>query len=197
MKRVVFAALVLLLSVYASPSGAHAVPIGIGPEAPQAQTGVVEGTVTAAATAQPLAGAQVYVLETDLGALTGSDGTYRIENVPAGEVTVAVQLLGFGPAERTATIADGETVTLDFEMAEEALALDAIVVTGQAGQARRREIGHSLTQINVSDAVERASSPWSTSTGCGRRPMDIVPVETPSRRVRWTTSTRPMWSGWR
>jgi TonB-dependent starch-binding outer membrane protein SusC len=156
MKRVVFATFVLLLSVSASPSGVHAAPIGI--EATHDQTGVVEGTVTAAVTAQPLAGAQVYVLDSDLGALTGSDGTYRIENVPVGEVTVAAQLLGFGPAEQTATISEGETVTLNFEMAEEALALDAIVVTGQAGQARRREIGHSLTQINVSDAVERAST---------------------------------------
>jgi TonB-dependent SusC/RagA subfamily outer membrane receptor len=36
----------------------------------------------------------------------------------------------------------------------EALALDAIVVTGTAGAARRREVGNTIAQINADDIIE-------------------------------------------
>src|SRR5690606_4990073 len=35
-----------------------------------------------------------------------------------------------------------------------ALSLDAVVVTGTAGQARRREVGNTITQVQMSEVVE-------------------------------------------
>lgn len=58
------------------------------------RTAAVEGTVTAEATGDPVAGAWVVVLPfaTDVvagGAVTAGDGTYRVEDLPAGEYLVA------------------------------------------------------------------------------------------------------------
>src|SRR5690606_30143513 len=47
----------------------------------------------------------------------------------------------------------GQTAVTDFVLDEQALGLDEIVVTGTAGAARRREVGNTIAQINVSDVV--------------------------------------------
>jgi TonB-dependent starch-binding outer membrane protein SusC len=117
------------------------------------QTGVITGQVVEAETRRPLANVQVSA-GAGAGGLTGADGRFRIENVPAGEVTVRAELLGFGVVTRAVTVAAGQTATVDLELEETALGLDEIVVTGQAGQARRREVGNAIAQINVAEVAE-------------------------------------------
>ena len=52
----------------------------------------------------------------------------------------------------------GAVVTQDFSMRKQALALDAIVVTGTAGAARQREVGNSIAQIDMSKVNEVPAS---------------------------------------
>lgn len=119
-----------------------------------AQTGTVEGEVVSARTGQPLANAQVYIPGTNIGRLSGRDGRFSIPNVPVGETVVRVQMLGYARADRTATVRAGETVSLNYQLEREAVGLDEVVVTGTAGQARRREVGNTIAQINVPDVTE-------------------------------------------
>jgi TonB-linked SusC/RagA family outer membrane protein len=113
-----------------------------------AQTGTVTGTVTSETT-QPLAAAQVTVVGTSLGTRTGLDGKYTIVNVPAAQYRVRVQFIGHRPMDLPVTVTAGGTVTLDFVMRAQALALDAIVVTGTGSAARNREVGNSISQIDM------------------------------------------------
>ena len=53
------------------------------------------------------------------------------------------------------SVAAGQTVEADFSMQSVALGLDEIVVTGTAGAARRREIGNTVSQIDVPNLPER------------------------------------------
>ena len=117
-------------------------------------TGTISGRVTQARTMRPLSSAQVVVEGVELGGLTDASGYYRILNVPAGEAVVSVQLLGFAPARQSVMVQAGESATLNFELAQQALGLDAIVVTGTAGASRRREVGNSVTQVNVAQIAE-------------------------------------------
>src|SRR5690606_18321472 len=55
----------------------------------------------------------------------------------------------------TVSVTASGTATLDFTLGTEALGLDEIVVTGTAGSARRREVGNSITQLNVADIPDR------------------------------------------
>jgi TonB-dependent SusC/RagA subfamily outer membrane receptor len=48
--------------------------------------------------------------------------------------------------------------TVDFGLGEEALALDRVVVTGTSSEARRREVGNSITQINLASVAEPTKS---------------------------------------
>jgi outer membrane receptor protein involved in Fe transport len=111
------------------------------------ETGTIRGKVTAGADLRPLSGVQVSIPGTGRGALTNNRGEFLIVGVPAGPHTARAQMIGYTTGERQVTVAAGETATLDFQLAEQALALDEVVVTGTAGAARRREIGNSITSV--------------------------------------------------
>ena len=114
-------------------------------------TGTVTGLVRDVVSLQTLAGAQVTIDGTPIGGLTNNIGRYLLLNVPAGEQTVTVLSLGFGTTSQTVTVEAGQTVTVDFGLRQQALALEGVVVTGTAGQARRREIGNQVSQVSGAD----------------------------------------------
>lgn len=114
-------------------------------------TGTVTGIVRDVVSLQTLAGAQVSVDGTSIGGLTNNVGRYLLLNVPAGEQTVTVLSLGFGVTSQTVTVGAGETVTSDFGLRQQALELDDVIVTGTAGQARRREVGNQVSALSSAD----------------------------------------------
>lgn len=114
-------------------------------------TGTVTGVVRDAVSLQTMAGAQVSVDGTSIGGLTNNVGRYLLLNVPAGEQTVTVVSLGFGSSTETLTVVAGETTTADFGMRQQALSLEGVVVTGTAGQARRREVGNQVSSLEDAD----------------------------------------------
>src|SRR5688500_18923083 len=77
------------------------------------QTGTLSGVVTNAGTLRPLAGVQVHIPGTGLGTLTAANGRYQLVNVPAGEVTVVAEMIGFARQTRTVRVTAGAAATLD------------------------------------------------------------------------------------
>lgn len=119
------------------------------------QTGVVRGRVTEAGSQRPVADVQVTVVGTGYGALTGQNGDYTINNVPAGQHTIRVRRLGFNPADKTVTVTAGAPAQLDFSVGQSATQLQNLVVTGTAGVAERKTVGNSVTQLDVSDITQK------------------------------------------
>jgi outer membrane receptor protein involved in Fe transport len=70
------------------------------PRAAEAQTGKISGTVTDAATGQPLEGVTVFLQGTGAGALTNASGRYFILSVPPGTYTVVARRIGYQTVER-------------------------------------------------------------------------------------------------
>ena len=108
-------------------------PLGLGPRIaePVVQpliAGQISGRVTDQASGQPVAGVQVIVVGTNLGAMSLDDGRYTIPNVPDGVHRVRTRRLGFTSGERTVTVA-GADVTVDFAISAVSVALDEVVVT--------------------------------------------------------------------
>ncbi len=128
------------------------------PDAVAAQNGRVSGLVTDATSGRPMESAQVSLVTTGLGTLTGGNGRFLILNVPPGQYTVRVDRIGYRAATSQVTVAAGETVVANFALQTEALGLDEIVVTGTAGAARKREVGNSIGQVNVADLPEPPTS---------------------------------------
>lgn len=122
-----------------------------------AQQGTVTGRVVHDATLRPLAGAQISIPGSGLGALANSDGRYLIVNVPPGQATLRVQIIGYASTQRTVTVVAGQPVSADFSLQTEALGLDEIVVTGTAGTIQRRAVANVVGTMRTADALERTS----------------------------------------
>jgi len=128
-----------------------ALALALAPGAVEGQTGRITGVITNLTSGAPVSEVQVYLMGSDLGTLTRANGRYLILNVPAGTYEVRAQRVGLGVQTQSVTVVPGEVAELDFRLENEALGLDEIVVTGTAGAARRREIGNTIAQINVSE----------------------------------------------
>ena len=122
------------------------------------QEGMIRGEVRDQSSLAPLENVQILAAGTGIGTLSGSDGTFQLDGVPAGEVTVRAELLGYGSGEAQVTVVAGEVAEVEFELAQTALALDEVVAIGQAGQARRREVGSSIAQMNLAASNEALAS---------------------------------------
>ena len=123
------------------------------PGAARAQDGTITGSVTDVATLRPLGSVQVHLEGSGLGNLTRDNGRFIILNVPAGEYTLRAERIGYAAIEVQVTVAAGGTVEQDFALEQQVLGLDEIIITGTAGAARRREVGNSISQLNVADEV--------------------------------------------
>lgn len=143
------------LGIGAAAGGALAVLVlaAAAPAAAQAQDGTVTGMVTDAASQRPVGSVQVYLVGTGLGTLSRDNGRFTILNVPPGDYTVRAERIGFTGVDAQITVGVGATVQQDFAMSAQALGLDEIVVTGTAGAARRREVGNSISQLDIEEEI--------------------------------------------
>jgi TonB-linked SusC/RagA family outer membrane protein len=116
------------------------------PAAAQAQGGTIRGRVVEQSSERPLPGVQVAVQGTTLTALTGPDGRYTINNVPARSVTVRATRISYGAGVRTVTVGAGATVDVDFSLAVDALGLEEVVAIGY-GATERRNVTGAITSI--------------------------------------------------
>lgn len=109
----------------------------------------VSGRVTERGTGRPLESASVQVAGTGLGAFTDADGRFAIQEVPAGEVEVQVQILGYVAASQTVNVPSEGTVTVNFELEQDPLALDELVVTAFGVEREVRSLTYSTQSINT------------------------------------------------
>jgi TonB-linked SusC/RagA family outer membrane protein len=140
------------------------------PAAAQQATGTIRGQVTDAVTMRPLSGVQVSVPGTGRGALANASGQFLILNVPTGSVTVRAEIIGYGTQEEQVTVVSGQVAQIDFRMAQSALELDAIVVTGTPGQTQKRALGNSVSQMDAAAVTEAIAVPNVQELLQGRTP---------------------------
>jgi TonB-dependent starch-binding outer membrane protein SusC len=131
-----------------------ALVVGLEPASAQAQTGTITGMVITQ-TGEPVSGAQVVIVGTQRGTLTNARGAFILTAVPAGEQQVRIVSLGYRTETQTVNVPADGTVSVEFRLAVSAIALDAVVVTGQATGAARRELGTSVAAIDA-QALELA-----------------------------------------
>ncbi|MYC88586.1 MAG: SusC/RagA family TonB-linked outer membrane protein [Gemmatimonadales bacterium] len=133
--------------------------------APLIAQGAISGTVTDAESLAPVAGAQVFVAGTVIGALSTPDGTYRLEGVPAGEQTVTVRLIGYREASQTVTVASGQVATADFAVEQTALRIQDIVVTGVVGETPLVKLPFTVERLSAQDLPVPSADVSSLLTG--------------------------------
>ena len=99
-----------------------------------AQNGSISGTVSDA-DGNPLAGANVSVEGTSMGAATTTSGAYSISGVPAGSYTVTASYIGYESSNQSVDVSAG-SAQADFSLATSALAGADVFVTGTRAAGR-------------------------------------------------------------
>ena len=93
-------------------------------------TGKIAGRVTDADTGEPLPGANVVVVGTKMGATVDVNGEYFILRVSPSTYEVRASLVGYQSVSKTEVeVLLDRTATVDFQLKESTVELDAIVVT--------------------------------------------------------------------
>ena len=95
-------------------------------------TGKIAGSVRDANTGEPLIGANVILKGTYLGASTDVDGYFFIINVPVGEYTLEISMIGYQTViyPKVRVMLD-QTTKLDFKLKEQAIKGEAVVVIAE------------------------------------------------------------------
>lgn len=117
--------------------------------------GTVSGSAVDAETGEPLIGVTIVIRELNIGAATDADGFFEIEDVPEGDYVVEASFVGYITQTRNISVATGQDVMLDFELAVSTAELDELVVTAFGVERDRRAIGYSIQDIGAED-ISRA-----------------------------------------
>lgn len=113
------------------------------PMALMAQTGTVRGTVSEESTGDPLAGVNVVLSKTSMGASTDADGSFRINNVPEGDYVITASMLGYKKITEQITVVEGRTLELDFYLQSSDVTLSEVVVAGNIAKERETPVAFS------------------------------------------------------
>ena len=76
---------------------------------------------------------------TTIGTATDETGHYFLKNLPVGTHTIRVNGVGYRSAEKTITLAKGETRELNFEVEEDVIQLETVVVSANKNETSRME----------------------------------------------------------
>ncbi|MBA3318117.1 MAG: TonB-dependent receptor plug domain-containing protein, partial [Gemmatimonadales bacterium] len=117
----------------------------------QTQTGTLIGRVTDQGTGEPIAGARLIVVGTVHSATARQDGGYRLSVTP-GRREIRVTFIGYGLVRDTVEVGPGATVTRDFALTREPLALEEVAVIGT--RAAERTSTEAPVPVDVLTAAE-------------------------------------------
>ncbi|MBN1999968.1 TonB-dependent receptor [candidate division KSB1 bacterium] len=137
MKRIILA---VLLFVYATLSFA--------------QTGEIHGRVVDASTEEPLANANVLVLNDTKGTTTDKNGEFILLKLEPGEYTLKISYIGYKTVTRTCQTGAKSfiNIPLDFNI----LSGEQVVVSGNRHEKKIAEIAQPIETINAIQILETA-----------------------------------------
>jgi TonB-linked SusC/RagA family outer membrane protein len=125
------------------------------PSALLAQSGRVTGVVTDTASGMPVISATISVVgKPNLAAITDASGRYSISNVPAGDVQLRAQRIGYAVRLLAVTVTAGQTVIADAMLRSVAVQLGAVVSVGYGSQ-NKRDVTGAVSTVSTA-ALEHA-----------------------------------------
>lgn len=118
-----------------------------------AQNGSIGGSVTDAATKEPVIGASVLIQGTQVGAMTDFEGKFSIPNVKPGTYSIIVSFITYATDTISdVTVEEGKRFEVTVALHEEAKTLSEVVVSGQADKTSESVL--AMTRKNSVEFVQ-------------------------------------------
>ena len=110
----------------------------------------------------------IYLEGTTIGTTSDATGHYFLKNLPEGKFTIVAKSLGYKTAKKEINLKKGKTIEVNFEIEEDAVSLDGVVVSANRNETTRRM---APTLVNVLDArVFETSNATSLAEGLNFQP---------------------------
>ena len=88
------------------------------------------GGVKSRSTGEHIPFANIIVKGTRMGTSTDATGHYKLANLPVGEITIIASAVGYNTQEKEVVMERGKATNLFFELEEDILELEQVVITG-------------------------------------------------------------------
>lgn len=120
-----------------------------------ASSGKITGKITDATNNQPLAGANVILVGTSIGAVADFDGNFSISNVPAGSYSLKATYIGYETVTLKITLKDGEHLVKNLKLQPVGVKGEEVVVTAQAS-GQNVAINQQLSSDKIVNVISSA-----------------------------------------
>jgi TonB-dependent receptor len=113
----------------------------------------------------PLPGATVEVVGTQISAVTDVTGNFVIQRLPSGQQTIRISYVGYEALEEQVTVESGRAIRRDFQLAgtprfeDEIIVVAEPILTGQAKALNQQKTALSIKNIVSSDQMGRFPDP--------------------------------------
>jgi outer membrane receptor for ferrienterochelin and colicins len=91
----------------------------------------------------------IFLEGTNLGTATDVTGHYMLVEVPLGKYTLVAKMVGYKESKREVTLEAGKTIEVKFDLEEDVIHMDEVVITGTKTFKRQTE---SAVIVNVLDS---------------------------------------------
>lgn len=88
----------------------------------------------------------IVIKGTTIGTTTDATGHFHLKNLPEGSFTIVASGLGYKAAEKKVTLVLAKTIEVNFEIEEDAVQLEGVVVSATRNEVKRRE---ASTIVNI------------------------------------------------
>jgi TonB-linked SusC/RagA family outer membrane protein len=137
----------------------------------QGQPGVLSGTVIDSKSQRPLAEATVAAEGTEISALTGARGEFRLTGLTGSTARLRITRIGYQMVTVEAPVGGAPLVV---RLTELVVKLDELVVTGTAGEVQKRSLGTTVARIDATAANEFAAPGSVNKLLAGRAPGVVI-----------------------
>ncbi len=108
----------------------------------------IHGHIITGDTEENVAFASVLIVETGQGTITDNDGLFNFSNVPAGEYTLKIQLIGYETKEEKVKVTNKQASELHIKLDVQGFLVDEVVVSASRNAVRRCEAPVVVNVLN-------------------------------------------------
>lgn len=112
-------------------------PVVVSPDIKKG--GYISGHVIEKGSEENIAFANVYIVETKQGTTSNEDGQFEFKHLAPGEYTIRVSAIGYQPLTKVVSVSKEYATVVHFELVEEALRIEEVVVSANRNEVSRRE----------------------------------------------------------
>lgn len=112
-----------------------------GAEEPQKKKGTdasIIGHILDKTTGEHIPYINVYLKGTTIGTTTDASGHYFLKDLPEGSFTLEAKFIGYKTEQKQVTILKGKTIEVNFELEEDNISLNEVVVSANRNETERR-----------------------------------------------------------